>query len=128
MCLRFDDGTIREARKRVDQAAAITDIFNRFVENCQEAYSPSEYACIEEMLILFRERCKFRVYMPNKPNKYGLKVQTLTDARTGYFYNAYLYCGKGSDGFGLSDEEKSYLYLHKEFCILFHLSPKVIEI
>ena len=70
VCLRFDDGTTREARKRVDPAAAITDIFNRFVENCQEDYSLSEYACIDEMLLPFHVRCIFRVYMLNKPNKY----------------------------------------------------------
>lgn len=46
--------------------------------------------------------------MPSKPAKYGLKLQCLTDARTRYVYNTYLYCGKGSDSMGLSQEEKKY--------------------
>lgn len=48
------------------------------------------------------------MYMPSKPAKYGLKLQCLTDARTRYVYNTYLYCGKGSDSMGLSQEEKKY--------------------
>lgn len=104
--LRFDDPGTRVERKKDDPAAAITNIFQRFVNNCQKLYSLGAYSCIDEMLIPFRGRCKFKVYMPAKPNKYGLKVLALTDARTSYFYNAYLYCGKGTDGRGLSDDER----------------------
>lgn len=106
ICLRFDDPLTRTERKKSDPAAAISHMFQRFVSNCQRIYSLGEYGTIDEMLVPFRGRCKFRVYMPNKPNKYGLKVLALTDARTSYFYNAYIYCGKGSDGTGLSEEEK----------------------
>lgn len=47
--------------------------------------------------------------MPNKPCKYGLEIKCLTDARTGYLYNAYLYTGKNSNGFGLSTAEQKLL-------------------
>lgn len=47
--------------------------------------------------------------MPKKPAKYGLKVMVLADARTHYFYNGYIYTGKGSDSIGLSEEEKKLL-------------------
>lgn len=49
------------------------------------------------------------MYMPKKPAKYGLKVMVLADARTHYFYNGYIYTGKGSDSIGLSEEEKKLL-------------------
>lgn len=68
-----------------------------------------ELTCIDEMLIGFRGRCRFRMYIPNKPRKYGLKVMALTDARTHYFYNGYIYSGKDSDGFSLTDEERCFL-------------------
>lgn len=34
---------------------------------------------------------------------------SLTDGRTGYLYNAYLYTGKNSDGLGLSSAEQKLL-------------------
>lgn len=68
-----------------------------------------ELACIDEMLIGFRGRCRFRMYIPNKPRKYGIKVMALTDARTHYFYNGYIYSGKDSDGISLTNEEKGLL-------------------
>lgn len=51
-----------------------------------------------------RGRCKFKIYMPRKPAKFGLKIMMLCDARSSYCYNAYIYTGKNSDGSGLSNE------------------------
>ncbi|KAJ8957148.1 hypothetical protein NQ314_006595 [Rhamnusium bicolor] len=65
--------------------------------------------CIDEMLVAFRGRRKFnKMYIPNKPDKYGLKITWCTDARTGYFYNGYIYTGRDSDGRGLPNEDKKY--------------------
>lgn len=58
------------------------------------------------MLVGFRGRCKFKMYMPAKPNKYGLKMQCLADANTHYVLSTYLYTSKGSDGVTLSEDEK----------------------
>lgn len=65
-----------------------------------------ECACVDEMLVAFRGRCKFKIYIPNKTCKYGLKVMCLTDARTGYLLNAYVCTGKDSDGQSLDQTEK----------------------
>ncbi|KAK9720758.1 Transposase IS4 [Popillia japonica] len=108
LALRIDNPANRDERKNNNPSAAIMDIFQRFVKNCQNLYSLGAYACMDDMLIPFRGRCKFKVYMPAKPNIYGLKVLALTDARTSYFYNGYLYCGKGSDGLRLSYEDKKF--------------------
>ncbi|KAJ8897823.1 hypothetical protein PR048_003176 [Dryococelus australis] len=61
------------------------------------------------MLVGFRGRCRFRIYMPNKPSKYGIKVMILSDARTSYFYNAYIYTGKYCDGKLLPLEDRKFL-------------------
>lgn len=105
-CLRFDDVETRTERLKYNKLAAISDIFDAFINNCKQNYTLGTHVCIDEMLIAFRGRCKFRIYMPNKPNKYGLKVLLLVDADTFYVYNAYVYHGKGSDGEGLNDVEK----------------------
>ena len=62
--------------------------------------------------------------MPNKPCKYGLKMMCLTDARNHYFYNGYLYCGKDSDGIGLTEEEKK---LSKPTQSIMRLSKPIIN-
>ena len=103
--IRFDNPDNREERKKEVATAAISKIFNQFIENCQLCYTPGTCVCIDEMLVPFRGRCKFRMYMPKKPAKYGLKVMCMTDARTQYLCNAYIYSGKGSDGQSLSEEE-----------------------
>lgn len=108
-CLRFDNATDRAQRKETDKLAAISYIFNRFVSNCQRVYNISQYATVDEMLVPFRGRSFLMIYMPNKPAKYGLKIMCLCDAENGYFYNGYVYCGKGSDGENLSDVEKKLL-------------------
>ena len=104
--LRFDNAEDRDERKKEDPTAAISKIFKRFIENSQDCISLGTNVTIDEMLVPFRGRCSFIVYMPKKPAKYGLKVLCMTDARTHYLYNAYIYCGKGSDGFTLANEEK----------------------
>lgn len=107
-CLRFDNAQTREERKQSNPAAAIAMIFNTLIENSQKNYTVGTSVCIDEMLVPFRGRCKFRMYMPLKPTKYGIKVLCMTDARNNYFYDGYIYCGKGSDGLTLSDEERTF--------------------
>lgn len=40
--LRFDDRSTREERKKIDKQAAISSIYDKFVENCKNEYIPSE--------------------------------------------------------------------------------------
>lgn len=104
--LRFDEAHTREARKMNNKAAAISDIFEKVISNSQAVYSPSAFVTIDEMLVPFRGRCGFKVYMPKKPKKYGIKILCLTDAKTSYLCNGYIYTGKGSDGVGLTEKQK----------------------
>ncbi|UYV68304.1 hypothetical protein LAZ67_5003798 [Cordylochernes scorpioides] len=97
-CLRFDYITTRKERKKLDKLAPIREFVEAFVYNCKKLYTPGEYNTIDEKLIPFRGRCGFRQYMPNKPAKYGLKIYTISDARTFYTFNFEIYCGKQPDG------------------------------
>ncbi|XP_039278930.1 piggyBac transposable element-derived protein 4-like [Nilaparvata lugens] len=107
--LRFDNPDDRDDRKKDVKEAAISNIFYKFIENSQLCYTVGTSCCVDEMLVPFRGRCSFKMYLPNKPAKYGLKIQCLTDAKTNYLYSAYLYTGKGSDGEGLSDQDQKLL-------------------
>lgn len=90
--LRFDCISTRDERKKSDELAAISEVFNRFVANSQMNYSCGQYTTVDEMLVGFRGRFKYRVYMKSKPAKYGVKIFILTDARTSYFVNGSIYC------------------------------------
>ncbi|XP_066253023.1 piggyBac transposable element-derived protein 4-like [Euwallacea similis] len=104
-CLRFDCAGTRNDRRRIDKLAPIRAIFERYINHCQECYTPSEYMTIDEKLEAFRGRCGFRQYIPNKPAKYGIKVFALVDARTFYIFNLEVYVGKQPDGpFSLSNK------------------------
>lgn len=105
-CLRFDNNSDRQQRILNDPLAAVSDLFNKFIENCRKSNSIGTHACIDEMLVPFRGRCKFKMYIPKKPAKYGINIMSLTDARTHYLSNVCIYFGKNSDGVSLTNEEK----------------------
>lgn len=103
--LRFDDKTTRDERKKTDNLAAIRDIMENFIDNIGEHYVPTENLTIDEMLLSFRGRCSFRVYIPNKPAKYGIKIQALVDAEKFYILKLEVYAGKQPPGpFQLSNK------------------------
>ncbi|XP_066953379.1 uncharacterized protein [Macrobrachium rosenbergii] len=89
--MRFDDIITRAERRLEDKIAAFRKFFEKFVDNCISNYNISEYATVDEMLAAFRGKCPFRVYMPSKPAKYGIKIFILADAKTFYVsrINAY---------------------------------------
>jgi hypothetical protein len=74
--------------------AAIREFFDYFVDKCKEFYIPSPYVCVDETLVGFRGRCPFRVYIPSKPDRYGIKIWSLCDNGTHYLSNLQVYLGK----------------------------------
>ncbi|KAL7633073.1 UNVERIFIED_CONTAM: hypothetical protein RMT77_016649 [Armadillidium vulgare] len=93
-CLRFDNQDTREARCKNDKFAPIRKIWNIFIDNCRKMYIPYEAVTVDEQLLAFRGRCPFRMYIPNKPAKYGIKIILCNDYKTKYLMNAIPYLGK----------------------------------
>lgn len=92
-CLRFDD---KESRDPEDRFSPIREIWDIFIQNCTTYYKPNNNVTVDEQLLGFRGRCKFRMYIKSKPDKYGLKIISLNDANTSYMINAIPYLGKTS--------------------------------
>ncbi|XP_069104408.1 piggyBac transposable element-derived protein 4-like [Argopecten irradians] len=67
-----------------------TDILKSF-ENC---YNPGRNIAIDEGMIPWRGKLNFRVYSPDKPIKYGLKMYMLCDSANGYCSRLELYTGR----------------------------------
>jgi len=57
-------------------------------------YLPSENLSIDESMISFSGRSKFKVFMPSKPIKVGLKAYLLCESNTGYVLNYSLHTGE----------------------------------
>lgn len=91
--LRFDDAITRKERLKTDKLAAVSNIFNKYVSMCNANYCPGPNVTIDEMLVAFRGRCSFKMYIPSKPAKYGIKIQIMADSETHYMVNAEIYSG-----------------------------------
>lgn len=94
--LRFDAYETRNERCRQDRFAPIREVWEMFVACCRDKYKPGSYITIDEQLLAFRGRCKFRMYIPNKPSKYGIKIVMICDTGSKYMINAMPYLGKGT--------------------------------
>lgn len=74
MCaLRFGDGLKRSKTKNdewMDKFVHIRKVYDIFAKNCRDTYNPGECMTIEEMLLLYRGRCSFQIYIPLKATKF----------------------------------------------------------
>lgn len=95
-CLRFDDKETRAERRIDDKFAPIRELWTSVISNCYNLYKPGSYITIDEQLLAFRGRCPFKMYIPNKPSKYGIKIVMLCDVGTKYMINAEPYLGKST--------------------------------
>ena len=91
--LRFDKKSKRSQRVDKKKFALMGDIIERFQSNSQLAYSPDFSLTIDEQLFPCKTRCRYTQYMPNKPDKYGIKFWLLADLETKYCLAISPYCG-----------------------------------
>ncbi|CAG4918539.1 unnamed protein product [Colias eurytheme] len=85
-----------EERRENDRLGPIRQVFDDIVKVSSELYSPSDCCKLDEMLLGFRGRCVFKMYIPSKPDEYGIKIVMLCDSKTAYMINAFVYLGKDS--------------------------------
>ncbi|XP_055843633.1 piggyBac transposable element-derived protein 4 [Episyrphus balteatus] len=119
-CLRFDDRELRVQTIRTDPFTPIRKIWDLLMVQCRSYYIPGSYLTIDEQLLAFRGRCKFKMYIPNKPAKYGLKIEMMCDSGTRYMVDAIPYLGKGTNTKGMPLAE----YIVKEITRSIHGSNR----
>lgn len=96
-CLRFDDKGLRMQALQNDRLSPIRKIWDLLLKQCRNNYIPGSYLTIDEQLLAFRGRCKFKIFIPNKPAKYGLKIKKLCDSTTKDMEDTMPYLGKGTN-------------------------------
>ena len=91
MC-HLNDNT-REKKKGeqgFDALHKIRSLLNILADKFKNSYYPEEGITIDGGMCF----SGFKVYMANKPNKYGMKLYILAESRTGYIYNFEVYHGR----------------------------------
>ena len=94
--IRFDDRSTFEERVKQDKFAAIRKLWNDFIAQCVNSYIPGLHITVNEQLLAFRDKCALRMYIANKPAKYGIKLVMACDVQLKYMLNALPYFGKGT--------------------------------
>lgn len=61
-------------------------------QSFQALYTPKEAICIDEAMCPWRGQSAFRVYMQDKPIKWGLKLYELCESSSGYVCNLEVMC------------------------------------
>ena len=116
-----------------DPLHKIRPFFNFFIQKSKECFKPYANLTVDEAMCPFRGRVYFRVYMKNKPNKYGMKLFVLCDSATGYVLNATAYTGSAG---GVDNSIQSLFerlcpdYFGKGHCIYmdrFYTSPSLLS-
>ncbi len=81
-------------RRSRDKLAPLREVVNIIQRKCVANYKPSQNLCVDEQLVTYRGRCGFKVYLPSKPGKYGIKVWICCDVQNSYCCNFDVYTGK----------------------------------
>ena len=95
--LRFDDISSRNTRFQHDCAAAIRDLFESFVHDCEKLMHPNVCLSLGETLYPTRVGAAFHQYNKDKPAKYGLLFGSINSAEVPYTYTSIIYTGKPVD-------------------------------
>ncbi|KAL7388235.1 hypothetical protein ABVT39_009596 [Epinephelus coioides] len=95
--LCFDNKRKKPERQKKDKLAPIRDLWDMWTHRLPLLFNPGNDITVDEQLVAFKGRCRFRQYMPKKPAKYGMKIWVAADARTSYAWRCEIYLGK-TDG------------------------------
>lgn len=66
-------------------------------ERFQSVYEPERNICVDEYLSLWKGRLRFRVYIPSKRERYGIKIFMNCESSSGYLLRFIVYTGEGTD-------------------------------
>lgn len=115
LIIRFWHFSDNEQAPESDRIFKIRNLIIKMVHNFQNIMEPEEMMAVDETMVPFRGRLKFKQYIPGKAHKYGVKLFKLCGVN-GYTYNIEVYAGKSqTDGRGLGcrvDVDLSSIYLN----------------
>lgn len=99
--LHFDDNSLAQGGDKLYKLRTIIDTIRRkFL--C--GYSPDQDLAIDKSLMLWKGRLGFRQFIPNKRNRFRIKIFVLCDCKSGFVLDFIVYTGKETQYTGCDDE------------------------
>ena len=77
----------------VDDIFKIKRIRDRVILNSQKMHHPTRELSVDECMIPFSGKHRWRVFLKSKPVKYGFKAYILAEANSGYVLNWHIHTG-----------------------------------
>jgi hypothetical protein len=77
-----------------DALFKVRPIYTQLMANFLRVYRPRQNLSIDEGIVPWSGRLKFRVYVPMKPDRFGIKAHQLCESETGYCIGTSIYTGK----------------------------------
>ena len=78
-----------------DRLYKIRPVLDYLGDRFQANYTPMKNFSIDEQLLLHKGSLSFKMYIPNKRSRFGIKFFSLCD-ETGYLYKTECYTGKNA--------------------------------
>ncbi|XP_062570286.1 piggyBac transposable element-derived protein 4-like [Saccostrea cucullata] len=91
--LNNNDNHVPRGQDGHDPIFKVRRAYDHFRLKFEDLYSPGENIAIDEGMIAWRGNYSFRVYMPDKPDKFGVKLFMLCDSSNGYCSRFEMYHG-----------------------------------
>ena len=88
--LHFADN---DAADTTDKLYKLRPLMDKVQHLYTEIYCPHKELSVDETIIKFKGALQFLQYLPDKPTKWGIKLWSLCDARTGYLLKFMVYLG-----------------------------------
>ena len=76
-----------------DSLSKLNSLLDNLREKFRTNYIPSQHVAVDEYLSLWKGRLKFRMYIPNERERYGVKIYMICESETGYLSNFIVYTG-----------------------------------
>lgn len=88
--LHFTDPLEEDPEDNLSKLNTFLDALrNKFQTN----YVPAQHVAVDEYLSLWKGRLKFRMYIPSKRERYGVKIYMICESDSGYLSNFIVYTG-----------------------------------
>ena len=88
--IHFTDPLQEDPEDCLRKRSSFLDVLS---ESFASVYKPEQNIAADEYLPLWKGRLKFRVYIPCKRERYGIKIYMLCESSTGYLVSFIIYCG-----------------------------------
>lgn len=96
-CLHFNSNTnqVKKGQDGYDPLFKIRPIMDMTKDSYSDIFECGRDLSVDESMLKFKGRLSFKQYLPSKPSsKWGIKLWSLCDSRTGYLLKYNVYTGK----------------------------------